>query len=621
MSRLAMLAVAIVAIAGGAHAQITFTDVTTTSGIAIPPYVLTAQAAQGRGCAWADYDGDGDQDVFVAGGAGRDYEIWWNQGTGGFVKQVVLADPGNGHQDHQVVAADFDNDGDSDVYVAVGYFLPNLLFVNQGGGIFVEDAAARGVALAQDSLAASFGDVDRDGWLDLYVANYIDATGGPAANVFYRNNGNGTFTDLTIAAGAAAPGYANAAFIHDFDEDGGPDIIVGNDKGMAGPSSTILRNLRIGGFADVGASWNANPTIESMGITVGDIDNDGGWDIFMTDVPTDHCLMLWNEATGIYASQPTWHSEGMNYGLSGIGKGWSCFFADFDLDRQLDLFYTLTGAAGRFYSNSGGAPFLDISAACGIQTLCPPTLSSSLVDYDSDGDLDIFLPGDMVPARLLRNDQVTGFNWLGVDLVGTNSNRDAIGALVICRLNGTELRRARISGEGYLSDGDKRLFFGLKGSTQVQEIEIRWPSGTVQYLANVPSNQFITVVEPAYQVTGTMVPGSANVVSITLPDDALIPYVHGITANVFTQYDFPDGRSILTDVNDPLLVLSTIPGNSAYANSLGFYDALGKATMTLNLPPIPSLTGVSAWFIGASWHPSYGSNVKSIVGPQAFTIQ
>jgi enediyne biosynthesis protein E4 len=597
-----------------------FSDVTVASGISVMPYGFTSGSylPTGRGCAWDDFDGDGDQDVFIAGGPARDYTLWWNN-AGVFTQQILQSGTGGAVHDHQVVAADFDNDGDPDIYVVRGEFAPNLLFVNMGGGVFSEEASARGIADAGDGYAASFGDIDRDGHLDLYVGNYMNPDLSPAANVLYRNLGNGTFADVTAASGAFGLGHTLAVLMCDVDDDGWIDIIVGNDKGNFVLPASLYRNNRNGTLTDVATAWNANMATDVMGITVGDIDNDEFFDLFTTDIPGAHTLLMWDSNARTFAAQASWDQTASAWGLSSASDGWSCFFADFDHDSRPDIFYTQTGGSGVLMRNSG-QPLSDISAFSGISTVCPPCYSSSLVDFDDDGDLDIFLPGDGIPARLLQNNLSSSNHYLQVELEGTTSNRDGIGASVRVRHGLTLSRRIRLSGEGYLSDGDSRLHFGLADATMVDEIEVRWPSGTVQYLSQVAVDQVIQITEPRFAISGTLAPGTANSVTLTLPDDAFIPYVCGLSANVFSQFDLPDGRAVLVDINDPLLALTTIPGNSGFVNSVGAFSPQGIASMTLNIPPIPALSGFTSWMIGVSWNPAYPSNIKSIVGPQKITI-
>lgn len=624
MNRIVLCALAIFATAAWSLRAQTFTDVTVSSGIFIPPYTPPSSSyiPLGRGCAWDDFDGDGDQDVFSAEGPGGDYAIWWNT-AGTFSKQVILAASGSVHHDHQVLAADVDRNGHVDVYVVRGEALPNLLFMNQGGGVFTEEGVLRGVADTGDGYAASFGDVDRDGWLDLYVGNYLAPSGAPQDNVLFRNNGLGNFVDVTSAAGVSGTGVTLAVLIHDINGDGWPELIAAHDKGAFIQESEIFRNDRNGTFTEVGAAWNANMATDAMGLTVGDVNRDGSFDLFSTDQPLGHTLMLWDPAAGAFEPQATWDELSNNWGISALSDGWACFLADYDLDGVLDLFYTQTGGGGgRLFSGlSGPGTSVDRSVTSGLSSLCPPTYCATPVDYDDDGDLDLFIPGDGFPARLLRNDNPAGAgHFLKIDLQGTLSNPDGIGAIVSLRIGTTTLMRPRLSGEGFLSDADARLHFGLGTATEVAEVEVRWPSGTVQYIAGPAIDQTLTITEPQFLVGGSLAPGSATPISLSLPDDAFIPYICGLTSSVLGQVDVGGGRYVLTDLADPLLALTTVPGNSGLVDAVGFFDPMGVASMTLNVPPVPQLSGFSAWLIGVSWNPLYPSNIKSIVGPQLITI-
>ncbi|MEZ6197944.1 MAG: CRTAC1 family protein [Planctomycetota bacterium] len=623
-ARLACFAVALTLITSPLAAQV-YTDQTAPSGLVMPPYGFGHN--YGRGGSWNDYDGDGDMDVFLAEGVGGDYVVWLNQGNGTFTKQVVLPDPGTLHVDHGVVSADFDNDGDADVFVTRGHAFADLLFVNQGNGTFVEEAALRGITHVGDGQSATWGDVDRDGWLDLYVGQYLGPGAVPGSadspNVFYRNNGDGTFTDVTTASGLGAPSLNLCSLWLDFDQDGWLDMVIGNDKGSGlGKPVQFWRNNRNGSFTDVGPAINGNPPLDCMGIAVGDIHNDGDWDLFMTNIPfPGHCVLLWDRVTKSYQPQTGWADLATAYGLTSAANAWGTIFLDADQDGWLDLFYVHNTSTPKLHRGTGNAaaPFSDVSVSSGISTGFLPGFSCCSVDYDNDGDLDLFMPGDGTPGRLMRNDGATG-NWLQVELQGTTSNRDGFGTVVIAKTAGGTFRRVKLSGEGFLSDGDKRLHFGLGPQSVVNELEIRWPSGTVQYLDAVAVNQKITVVESAFTFNGPLAPGTATSVTLDLPADAFIPYACGITLDVFSEYMIGDGRSVLVNVNDPLLVYTSTPGNSDFVDSNSFFDATGHAAMTLHLPNLPILTGLRAFVVGASWHPSYTSSIKSIVGPQPFVI-
>lgn len=636
----------------------TWANVTATCGINYQS--PQAQNGFGRGVAWADFDNDGDIDLFAPEGAGGYIRLWLNNGSGVFTMQIVAAAMANNtnpnaRSDHGCAAADFDNDGDQDVYVCQGMNsqnppvgLPNLLYVNQGTNAlgfvsFSEQAVARGVALtglSGDSYCCSWGDYDRDGWLDLYVGDYLPPVVPPYAcqninatplcyvanHTLFRNNRNGTFTDVTLASGTAVPGSALAVFWHDYNEDGWPDIHIINDRGGNFIPNRLMRNNRNGTFTDVAPSINAAPGIDAMGVTVGDMHNDGDWDVFVSNFSAGHILMTWNDANQNFdLPAGSYYTQAVNYGLTTGQLGWSSHFMDYDCDGWLDLFVMHQSVPNRMFRNLGTQPWTDVTATLfgppiiGFN-LMPWGRSSAIIDVDNDGDLDIFVPSESTQGQLIRNPGY-GFNWLRVRTIGTNSNRDGIGTMLRATSASGTRRRMIVSAEGYLSDGDKRAHFGIGQDPVVTTLELRWPSGTVSYLHNVAPNQQINVVEPNFSVAGAMTPGSVNTVGLSLPSDVGRPYVAGLVYDATSEYYLPDNRAIRVNVNDSMLGYSTTFGNPLW----GFYTGLlaapnGTAAMTLSIPAIPQLSGLSAYFIAVTLDSQYPGSIKSIVGPQRFTI-
>ncbi len=597
----------------------TFNNVTTASGITVPPYTA---ASFGRGAAWADFDGDGDMDLFAPGGGGGAITLFLNQGGGTFTSQVILP-PSATRRDHGCVAADFDNDGDTDVYVAEGNALPNLLFVNDGTGNFTEEAALRGIAHTGYSYCASWGDFDRDGWLDLYVGDLYPPPGAPynyPAHVLYRNLGNGNFVDVTAAAQASASSAALSVLWHDYDQDGWPDIHCGNDRGNQGaPPNGLLRNLHNGVFSDVAPIVNADAPIGCMGITVGDIHNDGDWDVFCTNTQVGHVLELWNDNLQQFLFVPgNWFFYAQFYGLQTGQIGWGTIFFDYDLDGFLDLFVCHKPGPNRLFRGAGGPPFVDETVLRGIDVITPGTYSCSMVDYDDDGDLDIFLAGGLVAAQLIENTSQGG-GWLKVDLEGTVSNRDAFGAVVIARSpNGERWQRMKTSGEGFLSDGDKRVHFGIGSATTV-DLEIRWPSGSVTYQTGVAANQVISVVEPSFTLTGSLTPGSVNTLDFWLPDDIGLTWVAGLGVDIFNETPLGDGRILRMNLADPLLALTSTPGNTVFGPQVGSIGAT-PSQVTVALPPLPWLSGQFFGAIAVTLDATLPGGIKSILGPQGFFV-
>lgn len=607
--RLAMIVfVALFGLAAELQAQ-TFSNVTAASGITIPP-VSSAQG-NGRGMAFEDFDGDGDLDLLAPTGSGGVVNLWTQNG-GVFTPVVCTAASFANGGARQCVAADIDNDGDQDVYITRGFGGPNQLLINNGQGIFTEEAAVRGAALAGDYYAASFGDYDRDGLLDLYVSPRT-ASGYPAygaPRTLLRNVGNGFFANVTAAAGAGQPGVAFASMFFDYDRDGWPDLILGNDKGMVGaPPSDILRNQRNGTFQSVGALIGANAAIDCMGITFGDIENDGDWDIFQTNSPPGHLLLVSNG--GAFMLGSTWWSIAGAYGLNTAETGWNANFLDYDNDGWIDLYVQHFPGFHRLFRNVFGVAFVDVSFTTAVASL-PTTQSGTAVDFDGDGDVDIFNAGLITQAQLLANPGFGG-NWLRVKLVGTSSNRDALGAVVMARTGATTRMRASTSGEGFLCDAGKALHFGLGTAGIVDELEIRWPSGTVSFAKNVGVNQTITIVEPRFSST-PLAAGATNSLTLALPDDVGLPYVVGVTIDFAQELYLPDQRAIRCNINDPILVMTTTAGNAVLAGSVGLMSATG-ATLGLTLPGVPALSGFPFALIGATIEFTRPGGVCSIVGP------
>lgn len=625
---------------GIAAAQAPFVNVTTAAGISVPP--TPQQSGQGfyRGAAWADFDSDGDMDLFAPGGAGAGITVYYNTGNGTFSAQPLGGTlPSANRFDHQCVVADVDNDGDEDVFVAEGaeqgvpqnLGTQNFLFINAGNGTFTEEATARGLADTADYYSASFFDYDRDGWIDLYVGQLHDIVAPITVTVprkLYRNTGGGYFVDVTAASGTTNLGKSFCALGFDFDNDGWSDIVYGNDRGSyQAPPTGILRNSRNGTFTSVGPSMAATWPIDCMGLTCGDIENDGDWDIFMTNVPATSVpvgplLLVRQGAT--FLSGPSFFSVAQTYGLVTGEEGWNAQFFDFDHDMLLDLWVQHSAGFNRLFKGFGVPPFADVTAQRGLFAVVPPDGAGCVVDFDNDGDLDIYLAGNYVSAQLLANpvsNQQNAPNWLTLKLIGTNSNRSAIGARVIAKVPGATMQRMVVSGEGFLCDGDHRLNFGLASNTSVPEIEIRWPSGTVQFLSNVAANQIMTVTEPRFVPTsGTLTPGSTNTFSFDLPNDQGLTYVAGVAIAASSEYYLPDNRAIRVDVNDPILALSTTFGNTLLGNFGGPMPANG-ANLILSLPPIPQLTGFNFWMIGVTVDFARPGSIKSIVGPQRVVVQ
>ena len=534
---------------------ISFRDVARKSGIT--PRIISEVAdkkyileVNGSGCAWLDYNQDGNWDLYIANGStlealrnssrgntlARNY-LFRNNGDGTFIDVTHEAKLNDSTWSNGVIAADFDNDGLTDLLVT--NFGANNLYRKQGDGTFVDVALQAGVSSSHLvwSTGAAFGDYDKDGDLDLYVAGYVDfdihnpptpeqfyctyrnrpvQICGPrglkgAPDALYRNNGDGTFTDVTIPARVVDEGlyYGFAVAMEDFDGDTWPEIIVANDSNP----NYYYRNLGDGTFEEVGAivgtAYNYEGMEQSdMGMAIGDVDNDGWTDLFTTTFADDNFTLFHNDGKGIFTdiSFPSGLAEPTIPSL-----GWSAFFLDYNNDGWKDLF-CVNGHVypevtrlfkdvpyrqrPQLFRNRGGGKFLEANREVGLDDLQLPGRGGAFCDYDNDGDLDILIVNiDEQPVFLQNQGGHKAGNWLQIKTVGVKSNRDGIGARVKVVAGGLTLYDRVRTGGTFLSGNDTRLHFGLGTSQIVDLIEVLWPSGQVDRFPSVPANQALVVEE------------------------------------------------------------------------------------------------------------------------------
>lgn len=510
-------------------------DVTTQSGISFvhnlgDDEMSNLVESNAAGCAFFDYDGDGDLDIYLLNGAyvepishkrGRKNKgklhntLYRNNGDLTFTD--VTRESGLGHEGlaMAVVTADYDNDGDQDVFVT--NWGRNVFFRNNGDGTFSDITARAGLENALFGIGSTFLDYDGDGFLDLYVGNYIEYDPeykyffaaekfpGPLAyhgqpDVLYHNNGNGSFTDVTREAGVYNPdGRAMGVSSCDYDNDGDYDIFVANDA----MENYLYRNNGDGTFTNVAlqtatAFGQNGEATSAMSGEFGDIDLDGLVDIIAPDMVYG-CLYK-NTGAGYFEEM----SARMGLAAAcGQYTSWSCNIFDFDHDMYSDLFLTnghphrLIGEENLLLRNEGGTRFINISAELGPDFQDKFVSRGSAVgDYDEDGDLDILVLNLNDRPELLRNDGGNAKNWLMIGLTGTAGNRDAIGTKVRVFAGDKVQTKWRVSSSGYLSQSDPRLHFGLADVSVVDKIEITWPGGKVQVLNDVNANQVLRLTEP-----------------------------------------------------------------------------------------------------------------------------
>ena len=531
----AVLLSAMTAVAADQPTLPQFVDVTASAGISFVHSIGDDELSNivessGAGCVFFDYDNDGDLDIYLVNGryletvssargrhlAGKlKNALYRNNGDATFTDVTEKAGVGDAGFGMAAVAADYDNDGDRDLFVT--NYGRDSLYLNNGDGTFTDVTQKAGVGSELWSLGASFFDFDRDGLLDLYVGGYLvfdpeyrnfyaaEAFPGPLSyrgqkDILYRNKGDGTFEDVTRAAGVySTKGRAMGVAACDIDDDGDEDLYVAND----GMENYLYRNRGNGTFEEIalrtGTAFGQNGEATSaMGPEFGDFDGDGLIDLLVPDMGYG-CLYR-NTGKGFFEEKS---AEMGIAAVLGQYTSWSGNFLDYDHDSVLDVFivngdaHHLEPEEDTLFRGKGGRSFVDVSGASGPAfKLKAVGRGSAAGDLDDDGDLDLLVLNLNGPARLYRNDGGNRGNWIMVRTVGTASNRDGIGARVRVKSGGTTQVRDIRSSSGYLSQGDFRAHFGVGKSQKVDRIEVRWPSGRTSILDNVKVNQVITVTEP-----------------------------------------------------------------------------------------------------------------------------
>jgi len=504
----------------------------------------------GCGVAFYDYDNDGWLDIFLVNGsrlegfpAGQapSSHLFKNNRDGTFTDVTTQAGLQHSGWGQGVCIGDYDNDGYEDLFVT--YFGKNVLYHNNGNGTFtdVTEKAGVGGSGKRWNTGCAFVDYDRDGHLDLFVANYIDldlatapvpesgpclykgvmvACGPPGLNggknILYRNNGNGRFTDVTEQAGilGANGTYGLGVLTADFDNDGWPDIYVANDS----TASALYQNKKNGKFVDIameaGCALSADGKPQAgMGISAADYDLDGNLDIVKTNFAGD-TPSLYRNTGGATFEDATF--------AAGLGRhtqflGWGCGFFDMDNDGWPDILICnghvypeveqLKTEAGYpqqklLYKNLRNGRFDDVSQQAGAGITVPvASRGCAFGDFDNDGDIDVVVNTVNDYPQLLRCDSSQGHTWIKVRTIGTKSNRSGIGARLRCVSHPPDEAKPHQqidevrSGGSYISQNDLRVHFGLGKADKAEILEVRWPSGQIDTLKDVKANQLIYVRE------------------------------------------------------------------------------------------------------------------------------
>ena len=493
----------------------------------------------GSGAAFFDYDADGDADLYFVNGAPLPGYVakeiptnclYQNNGDGTFTDVTEKAGVGDTGYGHGCAVGDYNNDGQLDLYVT--NYGTNRLYRNNGDGTFTDVAGVAGVTEPRWSSSCAFADYDRDGHLDLYVVNYIvfdidenpwcglkekgiraycEPDNFPAqSDTLFRNNGDGTFTDVTKSAGIYnTTGKGLGVVWGDYNNDRAPDLYVANDS----TENFFYHNNGDGTFEEVGfmigvALSEDGAAENGMGTAFGDWNNDGWFDLTVTNYAQQTNTLYQNDADGFFTdATATTKTAQITYPY----LGWATAFIDYDNDGYQDLFVAnghlhdnlseleqqgTYGQRNLLFRNNYDSTFTEVSETLGPgMKLEDVSRGATFADYDLDGDIDIVVTNSNTAPRLLRNEGGNQKNWLQVQLVATTGPTDAIGARVSIKTGDLTQTREVRSGDGYLSQRELTLHFGIGDYEQVDSIEVRWQSGVRQLIKSVPANQVLSLEE------------------------------------------------------------------------------------------------------------------------------
>lgn len=476
----------LLAISYSSVAQLSFLDQANTLGVG---YSFGMHSFHGGGVSFVDFDQDGKDDLTFATESTEKIHFFRNDGIG-FTK-VTLTGIDQSTETKQVLWVDYDNDGDLDFF-ATSTNGPNKLYQNDGNLNFTDVTSASGLFTDDlNTFGACFGDIDKDGDLDLFITNRgIDPE---QRNYLYRND-NGTFVDITVAAGInTSPEQSFCAAFFDYDNDGDLDIYVANDKFTN--QNRFYENNDDGTFSDVSTASGTDISIDAMSTTIADYNNDGWFDMYITNTPNGNVLFK-NNGNGTFSDVAA--SSGTIFNST----AWGAVFLDADRDGYQDLYVSgsmngsnMSFLSSAFYHNNGSHVY-SIPSGIGFDAEGNVSYSNAIGDFNGDGSPDIAVMNEAANYYLWENKSVNSNNYIKIKLKGTTGNKDGIGNRIEVITNGQSQYRFTLCGEGYLGQNSMYETIGVGTATNIDTIKITWNhSGQTETIANVQPNQAITIEE------------------------------------------------------------------------------------------------------------------------------
>ena len=472
-----------------ANAQLAFDDVAAQIGV----NYSYGDSEYGGGVSFADFDNDGWDDITYTSENGVD--IYFLKNTNGDFNLVSFSGISNTNKTKQVIWVDYDNDGDKDLFITA-LEGKNSFYINDGEMNFTDISSSIGIFQTDlFTYGASFGDIDNDGDLDLFISNRSPVD----HNYLYRND-SGTYVDITNSSGISLEGQLSfCSIFFDYDKDGLQDIYVSNDKEEN--INRLYKNLGDGVFQDVSDFSNAGVDVSAMSTTLGDFNNDGWFDIYITNTPFSQIssivgnVLLKNNGDGTFTNIAT------ETGTSFDSLGWGSVFLDADNDGFLDLYVSssLDGSAqflsSAFYHQQNDETFI-IPQDIGFSSDLRESYSNAIGDINNDGKPEIVVVNDTENNFLWQNNTSNQNNWLKVKLEGVISNRDGIGNTIEINVDGQSQYRYTLAGEGYLSQNSFYEFFGIGEAAEVDYVKVTWTAtGETETINNISSNQSIIIKE------------------------------------------------------------------------------------------------------------------------------